>query len=138
MSQENVELIRQTIDAVNRRDLDGYLALMDNEVEAVSRIVAVEGGLHGHAGIRRWWEEWLSAFPDYKIAIDGIRDLGDVTIAAARASAHGAGSEVPLQDTIWIAGRWRQRKCVWWRVCYTEQEALEAAGLSEQDTHADP
>jgi hypothetical protein len=109
--------------------LDGYLALMDNEVEAVSRIVAMEGGLHGHAGIRRWWQEWLSAFPDYEIAVDGIRDLGDVAIAAARAFTHGASSEVPLQDTIWIAGRWRQRKCVWWRVCSTEQEALKAVGL---------
>jgi ketosteroid isomerase-like protein len=137
MSQENVELLRRSIDAVNRRDLDAYLALMDEEVEAISRIVAVEGGLHGHDGIRRWWEEWFSAFPDYEITIDEIRDLGDVTIAAVRAVAHGAGSEVPLQDTIWIAGRWRRRKCVWWRVSYNEKEALEAAGLSEQDAHAD-
>jgi hypothetical protein len=137
MSQENVELHYRSIDAVNRRDLDAFLALTDEEVEAVSRIVAVEGGLHGHDGIRRWWEEWFSAFPDYEIAIDGIRDLGDVTIAAMRAVAHGAGSEVPLQDTIWLACRWRQGKCVWWRVSYTQEEALEAAGLSEQDAHAD-
>ena len=73
----------------------------------------------------------MAAFPDYEIEVDEIRDLGEVTIAAMRAVGHGAGSEVPLQDTIWLACRWRQGKCVWWRVLYSWDEALEAAGLAE-------
>jgi ketosteroid isomerase-like protein len=32
MSQENVELARQAFEAFNRRDLDAYLTLMDNDV----------------------------------------------------------------------------------------------------------
>ena len=131
MSQENVQLARRAIDAVNRRNLDDLLALMDDDVEAVSRIVALEGGLHGHPGIRRWWESWFEAFPDYDIEIVDLRDHGDVVIAALRALGHGAGSAVPLEDAIWHASRWRRGKCVWWRVCATETEALEAAGLSE-------
>jgi len=82
MSEENVELAYRSYDAVNRRDLDGLLALMDDDVEAVSRIVAMEGGLHGHDGIRRWWESWFSAFPDYKIEVDEVRDRGDFVFAA--------------------------------------------------------
>jgi len=35
MSQENVELHYRSIDAVNRRDLAAFLALMDRDVEAV-------------------------------------------------------------------------------------------------------
>jgi hypothetical protein len=54
MSQENVELHYRVIDAVNRRDLDAVLTVMDDDVESVSRIVAVEGGLQGHDGFRRW------------------------------------------------------------------------------------
>jgi hypothetical protein len=50
MSEENVELHYRSIDAVNRRDLEAFLALMDVAVEAVSRIVTVEGGLHA------WWQ----------------------------------------------------------------------------------
>ena len=42
MSQENVELTYRAIDAFNRRDLDAYLALMDDDVEAVSRLGAIE------------------------------------------------------------------------------------------------
>jgi ketosteroid isomerase-like protein len=136
MATKNTELHRLVIDAVNRRDLDALLRLMDDDVEAVSRIAAVEGGLHGHDGIRRWWDEWFAAFPDYQMAIDEIRDLGDVTVAALRAVAHGAGSEVPLEDTIWQPARWEKDKCVWWRVCYSLDEALEAVGQAEDAADA--
>jgi ketosteroid isomerase-like protein len=127
MSEENVELHHRSIDAVNRRDLESFLALMDEEVEAVSRIVAVEGGLHGHEGIRRWWESWLETFPDYKLEVVGMRDLGDVTIATFSAVGHGAGSQLPFEDNAWLASRWRDGKCMWWQVFRTEAEALEAA-----------
>jgi ketosteroid isomerase-like protein len=136
MSQENVELHYRSLDAVNRRDLGALLALMDDDVEAVSRIVAMEGGLHGHDGIRRWWENWLDVFPDYNIEVVEVRDFGDLTVAALRGLGHGAGSEMPFEDTIWQVARWRRGKCVWWRTSYTRDEALEAAGLSEQDAHS--
>ena len=131
MSQENVELHYRSIDAVNRRDLDAFLALMDTNVDAVSRIVTVEGGLQGHDGIRQWWENWLGAFPDYKLEVVEMRDLGDVTIAVFSASGHGAGSDLPFEDNAWLACRWRDGKATWWRVFRAEAEAVEAAGLSE-------
>ncbi len=131
MSRENVELAYRALDAINRRDLGALLALMDDDVEAVSRIAAIEGGLHGHEGMRRWWENWFNAFPDYDIEVVEVRDREDLTLAALRALGHGAGSEVPFEDTIWLASRWRGGKCVWWRTCYSWDEALEAAGLEE-------
>ena len=33
MSQENVEIVKRTIQAINERDLDGLLAVCDPEVE---------------------------------------------------------------------------------------------------------
>jgi ketosteroid isomerase-like protein len=131
MSEENVELTYAALDAMNRRDLGAFLALMDEEVEAVSRIVAVEGGLHGHDGVRRWWQSWFDVFPDYDIELVDVRDHGDLILGAFRAVGHGAGSELPFEDTNWIASRWSGGKCVWWRVCNTASEALAAAGLSE-------
>jgi hypothetical protein len=46
-------LLSRVYDAVNRRDLRAFLALMDADVEAFPRIIAIEGGFHGHDGIRR-------------------------------------------------------------------------------------
>jgi ketosteroid isomerase-like protein len=130
MSEENAGLAYRAFTAINRRDLDGFLALMDDDVEAVSRLVAIEGGLHGHEGIRRWWQEWFNVFPDYEVEVVDIRDRGDVILAALRSLGHGAGSDVPF-DTIWLASRWRAGRCVWWRVSYSWDEALDAAGLRE-------
>jgi ketosteroid isomerase-like protein len=129
MPQENVQLFHRSVDAVNRRDLDSFLVLMDEDVESVSRIVAIEGGLRGHAGVRRWWEGWLDAFPDYTIEIVEAQEIGDVVLAALRAVGHGAGSALPFEDQIWHASQWRRRKCVWWRVFDTQAEALKAAVL---------
>jgi ketosteroid isomerase-like protein len=131
MSQENVELALQAFDAVNRRDLDALLALIDDDVEIVTRIAAVEGGLHGHDGMRRWWENMFTAFPDYYFEVVDVRDLGEVTLASLRALGHGAGSDVPFEDLLWHASQWRRGQCVWWRAFETEAQALEAAGLRE-------
>ena len=68
MTQENVELTRRAFDAFNRRDLDAFLALMDDDVEAVPRAGAIEGesSFRGHDGVRRWWERTARCFsPDF-------------------------------------------------------------------------
>jgi ketosteroid isomerase-like protein len=131
MSQENVELALRTFDAVSRRDLNALLALMDDDVEVVTRIAAMEGGLRGRAGIRRWWENMFAAFPDFEFEVVDVRDLGDVTLASLRSLGHGAGSDVPFEDLLWHASQWRRGKCVWWRAFETETDALEAVGLRE-------
>ena len=58
MSRENVELAHQAAEAFNRRDLDAFLALMDDDVEIGLAHVVIEGGLRGHDGVRRWWQNW--------------------------------------------------------------------------------
>jgi SnoaL-like domain len=84
MSQENVELAHRAIDAFNRRDLGAYLELVDAEVEFVAGGVTMEGDYRGHAGIRRFWENLLGVFPDLALEIVELRDLGDLTLGAAR------------------------------------------------------
>ena len=129
MSQENVELVHRVLDAFNRRDLDAALALMHVDVEFGSRIAAMEGGFHGHDGIRRWWRTILDASPDRRIEILEVRDLDDMTLTRARARGHGGVSQIPYEETIWSVVRWRGEKAVWWGVFPTKTEALEAAGI---------
>ena len=131
MSQENVRFARRAYDAFNRRDWDAFVAFMDKEVEMESRLVAIEGGYHGHEGMRHWWEDFLGTFPDYQIEIEEMRDLGEVTLSHFKGWGHSGGEGIPLIDPIWQPMRWRHSKVVWVRVCLTESEALEAAGLSE-------
>jgi ketosteroid isomerase-like protein len=131
MSQENVELTYQVFGAFNRRDLGAFLALMDADVEAGSRLAAMEGGYHGHDGIRQWWQNLLDAIPDYTLEPVEARELEDLTLTMLRTRGHGADSDTPVEDTVWIVADWRDKKVVRWRVLSTEAEALEAVGLSE-------
>jgi len=78
MSQENVELTYGVPDAFNRADLDAYVALLDEDVEAVPRIVGTLGQtVRGHEGIRRWWKDLLEVVPDL------IRATADLTARRA-------------------------------------------------------
>jgi ketosteroid isomerase-like protein len=132
MSQENVELAHRSFEAISRQDLDGFLALMDRDVVAVPRILAVEGGaLRGHDGIRTWWESIFGAFPDFDAEVISVRGVADLTISNIRVHGHGEGSATPFEDNIWVVSRLRDGKAVRWENLRSEAEALEAAGLSE-------
>jgi ketosteroid isomerase-like protein len=128
MAKQNVELALGAIDVFNRRDLDGFLALMAEDGEIHSRLVAMEGGYRGLDGARRWWRDLLEFIPDYMVEPVGeVRAIGDATLAQLRARGHGAASTAPLDETFWQLVRWRDGKCVWWCNYMTEAEAIEAA-----------
>jgi ketosteroid isomerase-like protein len=132
MSQENVDTFLDLVSAFNSRDLDAYLELMDPDVEAVPLLAGVEGRYRGHAGVRRWWDSLFDAFPDFAVEVDEVRDLGDPTLAAVRYRAHAAKSDTPVESQLWMAGRWRGGKCVWWGTFASEADAAAAAGLSDE------
>jgi hypothetical protein len=70
--QDNVELAHRAYDAVNRRDVDAFLGLMDADVELLA---AMEGSYRGHDGVRRWWHDLLNAIPDLTIEVGEVRNL---------------------------------------------------------------
>jgi ketosteroid isomerase-like protein len=131
MSQENVELTHRVFQAFNDRDLDTLLAGLHNDVEAFPRLAAVEGAYSGHDGVRRWWEQLLGAFPDFHAEILEVRDLGQLMVVVLRVRGRGAGSDTPLDSTIWHVNQFRDGKVIRWRVYTSESEALEAVGLAE-------
>ena len=76
----HAELAQRGVDAWNRRDLEGLLALCHPELEWTSAIKGgVEGGeatYQGHDGMRRYWDEWQSIW-DLLIEVSEIRESGD-------------------------------------------------------------
>jgi ketosteroid isomerase-like protein len=138
MSQENVALTHRAFDALNRRELDAFLALMEDDVELVPRMSAIEGesGYRGHDGVLRWWTSLLDVFPDYSMELADVRAVGDLTFATIHARGHGAGSAAPTDQAAWIVIRWRNGKSFWWRTFDERADALEAVALAEQDAPA--
>jgi ketosteroid isomerase-like protein len=132
MSQANVELSCRAVDAFNRHDLDGYVALMHDDVEVVPRILGGLGSrIHGHSGIRRWWKDLSEFIPDLTVEPVETRDLGELTIVRVQYRGHGATSDSPFAEVAWLLLRWQHGKCVSWSSHATDAEALEAAGVRE-------
>ena len=73
MSQENVEIVRLAWEAWIKGDLDALFAFFDPAVEWDT--TNVEGWLEdstyrGHAGVRRFLEEWLSSWERYEAGVE--------------------------------------------------------------------
>jgi ketosteroid isomerase-like protein len=136
MSEDNVEIAQRVYDAFNRRDLDAMLACIDPDVQFAVRLIEMQGSpdSRGHDGMREWWRGLLAVFPDIKIELLDVRDLGDSAIATLRIRGHGVDSGVPFDERMWQATKFRDGKVTWWQTVGSEAEAveaLEAAGLSE-------
>jgi ketosteroid isomerase-like protein len=130
MSKGSIELVHSAHDAFNRRDLEAFVAMAAPEVEITPLTVELEGvaSYHGHEGVRRWWKDLLTVFPDFQTEVDKVRDLGHITVARARLRGHGTESEAFFERPIWQVVEWHDEKAVWWQAFLTEAEALEAAG----------
>ena len=132
MSQENVEdAYREVVTAWNQGDLDGLVERTADDVVVHTALGGVEGEFRGHAGVRRWWEEFHDVFPDWRVEVLSLRALGSATLAQLRQTGHGGESAAPVDQTLWHVVHWRDGKASRISRHDTEAEALEAVGLSE-------
>jgi ketosteroid isomerase-like protein len=133
MSPENVELramAEAAYGALNSGDLDGFLVLIDEDVEFTSMVAEAEGTtFRCHEGVRAWWETVRGAFQDARWELLDVRGSGERGVTKFRMA--GTLSGVPVAQTMWQAAELRDGKLVWWAFFRTEREALEAVGLSE-------
>src|SRR6476659_8374752 len=93
MSRENVEIVRRSIDAFNRRDLD--LAGQDWDAEAVldwSRSEGVDAGIYrGQEAIRAFWGGWLQMFDQFDLKADEFLDRGEHVVVPNLTRLRGRG-----------------------------------------------
>ena len=58
MSQENVEIVKRAIAAINERDIDAYLSCCTKDVESSTPVAEVAGAATtGPTGIRRFFAD---------------------------------------------------------------------------------
>ena len=74
----SAELAEAAFAALARHDFDGFLDLMDPDVEFTSLILESEAKVYcGHAGVRQFLDQMLSVFPDWTPEVESTEPYGD-------------------------------------------------------------
>ena len=130
MSEENLEIARRTFTAFAAGNVAAAVQEMDPDV--VLRVdQAGQGVYRGHEGAIKSLADWTEDFVDFKVVPEEFLDNGDYVVVRTRQTGRGKSSGVPMEGLFWFVCQMREGKAVRIHVVATEQEALEAAGLSE-------
>ena len=131
MSEENVEVVRTALAALNRGDLDAAFkdAAPDAEVD-LTRAVGLDSGVYDLDEFRRLSEEFAKSWDSVRWEADEYLDAGEHVVTPFTNHLLGRdGIDVQARG-IWL---WTIRDGVVVRLCLYQvrQDALEAAGLEE-------
>jgi ketosteroid isomerase-like protein len=133
MSEENVEVVRRFIDAINRRDADDWAAAVAPELEFQSLFVGIEGRTYrGPESGRRYFGDLADAWDTFHVEIEETVDLGgDRVLASVRYQGRGKASRADTEAHAWGINVVRGGKVVSVQTYLNRDAALEAAGLRE-------
>lgn len=133
MSQDNVELVRRAIAAVNERDIDAYLSCCTDDVQLVTPLAEIGGAYEGSDSIRRFFADLSDTSPDFHLTAERVEAVGDHRVLAfLRVSATGRASGIPAAvetptGNVYDIENGRISRL---RIFFDRDEALKAAGLS--------
>ncbi|MBA2763668.1 MAG: nuclear transport factor 2 family protein [Thermoleophilaceae bacterium] len=139
MSQENVEIVRQVVEANRSDDLvearieADIVALWDPSCEWTRVTAAVDPQIYrGHDGLRRYFSDMADSWAEWRNELEEVFEVGtDTVVAVVRSRLTGKASGVPIEAGLAVVFVLSQGKVLRGQAYPSRQEALEAVGLSE-------
>jgi ketosteroid isomerase-like protein len=133
MPQENVEVVKRAVAALNERDIDRYLAGCTEDIEVRTPFAPIAGVYRGPDDVRRYFADIQDTSPDFRLELERVEAIGaDRVLAFLRATASWRASGIPAAAGVpttnlydLVDGKIRRV-----RIFLDRQKALEAAGLS--------
>ena len=132
MSQQNVEVVQEIYDRLNRGDVEGVVELCDDDfLMDMSERVFNPDTYRGHDGIRRFYDGVSDAWESYRWNVEETRVEGEMVVAMLH--CQGRSREGGPQVDRRVAWLWKLRegRAVALRAYRDRADALEAAGLTE-------
>jgi ketosteroid isomerase-like protein len=134
MSEENVEIVRNAIAAFDRGDIEGVLRVCDEDIVIAQppELPGVSPEQHGHQGVLEALAIWPEQWDDYRIELLRIAAApGGKVFVTQRTRGRGKQSGIEVDMDFSFVFTVRDAKIREWRLFVQEDQALEAAGLSE-------
>jgi ketosteroid isomerase-like protein len=135
-----MEVVRHLIEAFSRRDAAAIRKLWHPEGEFISLVVALEGNdaVYRANSIEDHMRNLDHVFEEWQVQDVSLTEASAGRIVQLhRVTGRGKGSGVPVERWLGIVWSLRDGLIVSGRVFPTPEDALAAAGLSEQDAQAD-
>jgi ketosteroid isomerase-like protein len=135
MSQENVEMVRRGL-----QNVEVFWALLDEYVVWDLRdypLLDLDGVYVGRDAVVKASRHYFGTWHDYRLDAEEFVDAGSTVVVALRERGRGKGSGAPFDKRFAQVWTFSRGRIVRWEVFPNIARALEAAGLSEQDAHAD-
>jgi ketosteroid isomerase-like protein len=132
MSEENVEIVRRSIEAWNRCDPMTLSALWrsDGEIDWSRANGPFKGVYRGQRERETFWNEFWSTFDVVEVELSDFRQTGPYVLASNTAHMRGRdGIEVSARST--VVYTFEDGLITRLRMFQERAEALEAAGLRE-------
>jgi ketosteroid isomerase-like protein len=133
MSQENLETLRQILEAFNSKDIERALALThpDFDLEVPPDLSAEPDSYRGHDGMRRYWESFEDVMDEIRIEPEQLFDAGEAVVVAIHLTAKGRRTAIAVEQR--SAGVWTicDGKVIRIRAYRSLSEALKGVGLPE-------
>jgi ketosteroid isomerase-like protein len=134
MSRENVEVVRQVVDAFGRGDVEAVVSFHHPDASFAPLIAPMLGveEIRGGEELRRFLRHDLfDGFDEFTVEPLSFQDHGDTVIVVAHLRGRIKTSGLQLDDISAFVCTLRDGKVADMREYDTEAEALEAVGLSE-------
>jgi ketosteroid isomerase-like protein len=140
MSQQNVEIVRRLFALLSAGDEAVWDQLPPELVFDFSRRLLNPVVVRGRDKVRAFWEGERQLWEGGHLGYEPkeLMDAGDKVLALLRITGRGKASGAEVETYVWNVVTFRDGKPV--ETTYFGDDraaALEAAGLSQQDAHAD-
>jgi ketosteroid isomerase-like protein len=127
MSQENVEVVRRSLEAYRRGDLDAALAHVHPKIVWSPY---EEPPMHGVDAVRTYLRRWEGEWEELETTPEEFIDAGEQVVAVIHFRGRGRGSGIEVEARSYSVYTVRDDKTVRMEEFIEREDALEAAGLS--------
>ena len=133
MSQGNLEIVHDVIDAYNSGDLDGQLKHFSASVEVRTSglFSGIEAVYRGREGYAEFWNSWQEAWQPIQIETERVEQVADRVLVLGKFSGTGRGSGVIVERPVGVMFTFGDGLVERLQTFGAWADALEAVGLSE-------
>jgi ketosteroid isomerase-like protein len=139
MSQENVEIVRSGFELLQQGDLTLFEDWTTPDLVIVQPPEVPDAKTYkGRAAVAEAWQDWPDQWEDFRLDLIEVVDVSDnVVVSETRHRGRGRESGIEMDFRVFYVHRLRDGQLARMEMFFSREQALVAAGLSEQDAPAD-